>query len=86
VRGAVFDPANNGHNEIGLDESGKYTITITYDPLTSDWQCKGLNIPAWISLGMLKYMEVQVRRRDAEIAMAEAAANAPRIALPGSVQ
>jgi hypothetical protein len=50
-----------------------YTLSITWDVATGDFNVTGLNVPPWASLGMLKYMEMIIRRRDAEQAMVEAA-------------
>lgn len=66
-----------------LDTQGKYTLTITFDPLTSDINVTGLNIPPWVSLGMLRYMEILVRRRELENAVTAATQNLPVIQIPG---
>lgn len=79
------DGRNGGRpGEQGSEET--YTVSMTYNPRTSEINVLGLNVPPWVSIGMLKYMEILIRRRDAENAMLEAAANMPRIARPGGVQ
>jgi hypothetical protein len=60
----------------------KYTLTISWDLAKDEFNVTGMTIPAWVALGMLKYAEILVRRRDAENAMIAAAQAAPRIALP----
>jgi hypothetical protein len=79
----------DGTNGQSVEEQGSeeiYTVTMTYNPRTCQINVLGLNVPPWISLGMLRYMEILIRRRDAENAMLEAAANLPRIARPGGHQ
>jgi hypothetical protein len=60
-----------------------YVITITCGEGGEAINVEGLNVPPWIALGMLKYMEILVRRRELENTMAAMAAQTPRIALPG---
>jgi hypothetical protein len=66
-------------------DASQYTLTITLNLATGEFNVEGLNIPPWVSLGMLRYMEILVRRRDAEAAMQEAMRSAPRIAMPGGL-
>jgi hypothetical protein len=51
----------NGHaaGEQGSEES--YVVSITYNPRTSEINVLGLNVPPWVSLGMLRYMEILIR-------------------------
>jgi hypothetical protein len=79
------DGRNGGSSsEQGSEEA--YTVSMTYNPRTCQINVIGLNVPPWVSLGMLRYMEILIRRRDAENAMLEAAANSPRIARPEGFQ
>ena len=66
-------------------DASQYTLTITWNLTTGEFNVEGLNVPAWASIGMLRYMEILVRRRDAEMAMQEAMRSAPRIAMPGGL-
>jgi hypothetical protein len=61
----------------------KYTLSITWDVAKDEFNVTGMTVPPWVSLGMLKYLEILVRRRDAENAMRAAVLSAPRIAHPG---
>lgn len=60
-----------------------FSLSISLDIGTGQFHVEGLNVPPWIALGMLRYAEIMVRRRDVENAMRAAALNAPRIAVPG---
>jgi hypothetical protein len=61
----------------------KYTITIDFDLVLNEINVTGLNVPPWIALGMLAYMEILVRRRELEGVGVERVDRGPRIALPG---
>lgn len=61
----------------------KYTFTITWNIASDEFNVTGMTVPAWAALGMLKYAEILVRRRDAENAMIAAAQGQPRIVRPG---
>lgn len=63
----------------------KYTLKVTYDLCAEEFEVDGLNIPPWVALGMLRYMEILVRRREFENTIAASARNAPRIAVPGGL-
>jgi hypothetical protein len=80
----------DGNGKPALVEQGvnerRFAIRITYCPDKGEFQCDGLDIPPWISLGMLKYMEILVRRRDVENAMRAAVAQQPLIQRPGGFQ
>jgi hypothetical protein len=63
-----------------------FTLTITWDVAKDEFNVTGLNIPPWVALGMLRFMEILVRRREVEAAMRASIENAPRIARPGGLQ
>ena len=60
-----------------------FSLSITFDVGTGEFHVEGLNVPPWISLGMLRYAEIMVRRRDVENAVKAAAESWSRIAVPG---
>ena len=63
----------------------RYTLSVSWYLAKDEFNVTGMTIPTWVSLGMLKYAEILVRRRDAENAMIVAAQNMPRIARPGGL-
>jgi len=63
----------------------KYTLSVTWDVAKDEFNVTGMAVPPWVSLGMLKYLEILVLRRDAENTMRAMAQNAPRIARPGGL-
>ena len=60
-----------------------YSLSVTWYPEHDEFTVTGLQVPPWIALGLLKYVEILVRRRDAEMAMRAAMAARPLIAVPG---
>jgi hypothetical protein len=86
-RGKLESSVADGNGKpVGIEQGSggpKYTLTITWDVATESFDVTGLNVPAWASLGMLRYMEILVRRREVENVMAAMAAGTPRIAVPG---
>jgi hypothetical protein len=70
--------------EVGQGIRGpKYTITIDFDLVNNQINVTGLNVPPWIALGMLAYMEILVRRRELEGVTVEKVDDGPRIVRPG---
>jgi hypothetical protein len=82
-RTSMTDGNGNPERVAPASDASKYTLSITWNLATGEFGVEGLNVPPWVSLGMLRYMEILVRRRDAEAAMQEAMRNAPRISMPG---
>lgn len=79
----VAEPTDNGQ---GITQSEPVVIcyfSITWDPSTNDFNIRGLDLPPWISIGMLEYALIQVRRRDAEKTIREVMKGGPRIVTPG---
>lgn len=80
------EPNDKPVQEASVDRGLKYTLTITWDVAKDQFDVTGLQAPPWVALGMLRFMEILVRRREVEAAIRASIENAPRIARPGGLQ
>lgn len=74
---------DNGANALRVPpESVDYTLTIHHNVVSGAFEIEGWQGNRLVTIGMLEYALIMVRRMDAKDAMLREMENAPRVALP----
>src|SRR5579863_7914676 len=80
---ARLSEGSNGNNAVRVPvESVDLTITIHHNVISGQFEVEGWQVNRLVSIGMLEYALVMIKRADAQAEMLRQMQNAPRIVPP----